>query len=243
MPSIKIENDNKYIIDKSCTIIISNKEINIEYQLKNGDYKILIFNDFSDDLVLNEVGTIDNATVQINYLQLEKADLKQNTNIKVNKDSSLDVNTTYLGSNKKDIIFDLYNEGSDSSVDISNNIVCIDNADFSLDCIGTIVKGAKRSKCHQKTHCLTIDNPKKARVLPVLNIDEDDVEASHSLSSGTIDEEVLYYMNSRGLSSRDALGLILKSYLMPSDNYYDGFEMGKQIQEDAIKKVENICSI
>lgn len=243
MPSIKIENDNKYIIDKSCTIIISNKEINIEYQLKNGDYKILIFNDFSDDLVLNEVGTIDNATVQINYLQLEKADLKQNTNIKVNKDSSLDVNTTYLGSNKKDIIFDLYNEGSDSSVDISNNIVCIDNADFSLDCIGTIVKGAKRSKCHQKTHCLTIDNPKKARVLPVLNIDEDDVEASHSLSSGTIDEEVLYYMNSRGLSSRDALGLILKSYLMPSDNYYDGFEIGKQIQEDAIKKVENICSI
>ena len=243
MPSIKIENDNKYIIDKSCTIIISNKEINIEYQLKNGDYKILIFNDFSDDLVLNEVGTIDNATVQINYLQLEKADLKQNTNIKVNKDSSLDVNTTYLGSNKKDIIFDLYNEGSDSSVNISNNIVCIDNADFSLDCIGTIVKGAKRSKCHQKTNCLTIDNPKKARVLPVLNIDEDDVEASHSLSSGTIDEEVLYYMNSRGLNSRDALGLILKSYLMPNDNYYVGFDMGTKIQEKAINKVEKICSI
>ena len=243
MPSIKIVNADKYIVDKSCTIIITNSEANIEYKLKDGEYKILIFNDFDGDLVLNDSGVIDNSNVVINYLQLEKANLVQNTTIKVNKGSSLSINTTYLGANKKEIIFDLYNEGSDSSVEIANNIVCLDAADFSLDCIGTIVKGASRSKCHQKSHCLTIDSPLRARVLPVLNIDEDDVEASHSLSSGTIDEEVLYYMNSRGLSSRDALGLILKSYLMPSDNYYDGFEMGKQIQEDAIKKVENICSI
>ena len=101
----------------------------------------------------------------------------------------------------------------------------------------------KRSKCHQKSHCLTIDNPKKARVLPVLNIDEDDVEASHSLSSGTIDEEILFYMNSRGLDKKNALNLILKSYLMPNDNYYDAFDSGKLIQEKAIQKVDEICSM
>ena len=243
MPSIEITNDELVKINESSTIILNNKNINIEYNFSNGDYAVLIFNDYDGDVTLSDNGFIDNANVKINYLQLDKYNLIQNTNISVKENSALDVHTTYLATNSKKVVFDLYNLKSDSNVDITNNIVCLDDSDFSLDCIGTIVKGAKRSKCHQHSHCLTIDNPKKARVLPVLNIDENDVEASHSLSSGTIDEEILFYMNARGLSKKQALNLILKSYLMPNDDYYSKFELGKQIQEKAIKKVDEICSM
>ena len=243
MPSFIINSAEKFFVDRSMTIIIDTAEVNIEYDLKDGSYAILIFNDHTGNAVLNDSGRIENADVKINYLQLEQYDLKQNTKVEVDKNARLSVNTTYLGINNKDIIFDLYNEGSDSDIDITNNIVCLDQASFSMDCIGTIIKGAKRSKCHQSTHCLTIDNPKKARVLPVLNIDENEVEASHSLAAGTIDEEVLFYMNSRGLNKKEALNLILRSYLMPSDNYYDDFTEGRAIQERAIKKVDEICSM
>lgn len=243
MPSIEITNDSTVNINFSATIILRNNIINIKYDLSNDEYNILVFNDYDGDVTLNDSGVINNSNVRINYLQLDKYNLIQNTNIDVNADSNLLINTTYLATNSKQIVFDLFNKEHDSNVDITNNIVCLNDSDFSLDCIGTIVKGAKRSKCHQKSHCLTIDNPKKARVLPVLNIDEDDVEASHSLSSGTIDEEILFYMNSRGLDKKNALNLILKSYLMPNDNYYDVFEEGKLIQEKAIKKVDEICSM
>lgn len=243
MPSIEITNDSTVNINSSATIILRNNIINIKYDLSNDEYNILIFNDYDGDVALNDSGVINNSNVRINYLQLDKYNLIQNTNIDVNADSNLLINTTYLATNSKQIVFDLFNKEHDSNVEITNNIVCLNDSDFSLDCIGTIVKGAKRSKCHQKSHCLTIDNPKKARVLPVLNIDEDDVEASHSLSSGTIDEEILFYMNSRGLDKKNALNLILKSYLMPNDNYYDVFEEGKLIQEKAIKKVDEICSM
>ena len=243
MPSIEITNDSTVNINSSATIILRNNIINIKYDLSNDEYNILIFNDYDGDVTLNDSGVINNSNVKINYLQLDKYNLIQNTNLDVNADSNLLINTTYLATNSKQIVFDLNNKEHDSNVDITNNIVCLNDSDFSLDCIGTIVKGAKRSKCHQKSHCLTIDNPKKARVLPVLNIDEDDVEASHSLSSGTIDEEILFYMNSRGLDKKNALNLILKSYLMPNDNYYDVFEEGKLIQEKAIKKVDEICSM
>lgn len=243
MHSVYINDESTVTINQSSTIILNSKNININYELSNNDYSILIFNDFDGDICVNEKGSINNSNVKINYLQLNKNDLKQNTCINVNKDSNLVVNTTYLGANKKEIVFDLYNKEQDSNVEINNNIVCLSDSDFSLDCIGTIVKGAKRSKCHQKSHCLTIDSPKKARVLPVLNIDENDVEASHSLSSGTIDEEILFYMNSRGLNKNEALNLILKSYLMPSDDYYNEFIDGKFIQEKAIRKVDEICSM
>lgn len=243
MPSIEINNDSLVKINSSSTIILKNNKINIEYDFSDNEYNVLIFNDYEGDVELNDSGNINNSTVKINYLQLDKYNLKQNTSIDVNENSSLEVNTTYLATNNKEVVFDLYNKSHDSNVDITNNIVCLQDSSFSLDCIGTIVKGAKRSKCHQKSHCLTIDNPKKARVLPVLNIDEDDVEASHSLSSGTIDEEILFYMNSRGLDKKNALNLILKSYLMPNDNYYDAFDSGKLIQEKAIQKVDEICSM
>lgn len=243
MPSVEIKNNDCIEINGNCTIILNSNDINIKYNLSNGDYSILVFNDYAGDVELHDSGVVNNANVKINYLQLDKYNLKQITSIDVNADSKLDINTTYLATNKKDVVFDLYNKESDSNVDITNNIVCLENSDFSLDCIGTIVKGAKRSKCHQHSHCLTIDNPKKARVLPVLNIDENDVEASHSLSSGTIDEEILFYMNSRGLDKKNALNLILKSYLMPSDDYYNEFELGNMIQEKANKKVDEICSM
>jgi len=243
MHSIEVTSSESILVNSSCTIILKNSDINIDYSLSNNDYSILIFCDYDGDIYINDKGSIFNSNVKISYLGLDKYNLIQNTSIDVNENSSLIINTTYLGIETKNIVFDLYNKKFDSVVEISNNIVCLDNADFSLDCIGTIVKGAKRSKCHQKSHCLTIDNPKKARVLPVLNIDENDVEASHSLSSGTIDEEILFYMNSRGLGKKEALNLILKSYLMPNDNYYDDYYMGKDIQQMAIRKVDEICSM
>lgn len=243
MPSLEIKDDKLVKINDSSTIILNNDTINIEYAFDDGDYSVLVFCDCAGAVNLNETGLINNSVVKINYLQLDKFNLKQNTAIDVNKDSSLHVNTTCLAINEKTIVFDLYNRRADSSVDIRNNIVCLDKAKFSLDCIGTIVKGAKRSVCHQKTHCLTMDNPEKARVLPVLNIDENDVVASHSLSSGTIDEDVLFYMNSRGLDKKGALNLILKSYLMPKDEFYSEFELGDSIQEKALRKVDEICSM
>ena len=238
--------DEKIIISLNesevLTIVISSN-IEIDYEFNNGDYKVLVFNNSESDLSLIENGFINNSTVEINYLELNNNKLTHNNNIVVNKGSSLTINSTYLGANEKMINFNLINKERDSIVNISNNVVCLENADFVLNVIGKIVKGAKNSKCFQKSRCLTFENPKVAKVLPILEIDENDVEASHSLSSGTIDEDVLFYMNSRGLSKKEALGLLLVSYLMPNEDFYKEYEEGLLIKEIADRKVEKICSM
>ena len=241
MPSILLENDELLIIRESASIIIRNEIANIRYELQDGDYQILLIADLDGKVEINDEGYIENSQVEMSYLFLDRFDLDQHSHIDVGRNSSLNVSATYLGVARKEIIYDLYNKEEDSVIEITNNVVCLEDAHFSLDCIGTIVKGAKRSKCHQKNRCLTIDNPKMARILPILNIDENDVEASHSLSSGTIDEDVLFYMNSRGLNRNEALILLLKSYLMPSDDHYEKFVDGKTIQEMAIRKVDDLC--
>lgn len=232
----------KFNSSEVITIVLSDDAL-INYELSNGSYKILVFNNSEKDICLKEDGTINNSDVEINYLDLNKYNLKQENKIIVNKDSSLTINSTYLGTNIKNIDFDLINNQSNSLVNISNNVVCLDGAEFNLNVVGEIVKGAKNSKCYQKSRCLTFENPKAAKVLPVLKIDENDVEASHSLSSGTIDDDVLFYMNSRGLNKKEALGLLLVSYLMPSEDFYKQFENGLDIKEIADRKVENVCSM
>ena len=231
-------------LDKGDAVtVIVNDDLEINYELKNGDYRILIFVNAAKDITLKERGFIQNGNVEINLMELDSHNYVQDSNIEVLKGSSLTVNTTYLGINDKKIDYHLFNKERDSYIKISNNVVCLDDADFVLNVVGKIVKGAKNSKCFQKSRCLTFESPKQSKILPVLEIDENDVEASHSLSSGTIDEDVLFYMNSRGLSRRDALSLLLVSYLMPDEEFYRAYEEGLAIKEIADKKVEKICSM
>ena len=225
---------------ENVSIFVDNN-LKINYELKDGDYSILVFNNGNSNIELTETGKVINSNVKISYLDLNQFNFIHDNNLEVFKNSTLTINSTYLGINTKKIKFNLINKESESEVNISNNVVCLDNADFSMNVIGKIEKGAKRSKCHQKNRCLTFEKPKSSKILPVLLIDENDVEASHSLSSGTIDEDVLFYMNSRGLSKKDALKLLLVSYLMPVDEFYNEFMCGEEIKDKVNKKVSSIC--
>ncbi len=229
--------------DPYVTVFLRSSECSVEYRLRDGDFHILVFQDHPESMKLTERGCVENGTAEIKYLELDRYDLAQDTNIEVKKGSSLEVQSICLGTAVKKIDFNLVNAGSDSSVRISNNIVCLDDSSFTMNVIGKIVSEARRAKCHQKSRCLTIGSPKKAEVKPVLLIDNNDVEASHSLSSGTIDDEVLFYMNARGLSEMDALRLLLRSYLIPDESFYDGFADGEMIREEAKRKVDDLCSM
>ena len=224
------------------TLILETNKVKIDYSLDNGEYNILIFNNINGPVEITETGKIINSTVSITYIDLNNFNFKQVNELQVYKDSTLNIHSIYLGINSKDIRFDITNMEFNSLVEITNNVVALDDADFCMDVIGNIKKGAKNSKCHQSSRCLTFGVPKKAKILPVLNIDENDVEASHSLSSGTIDENVLFYMNSRGLTKKDSLKLLLVSYLMPDEDFYKGFD-SLELKEIADRKVSEACSM
>ena len=136
--------------------IVLNKDLDINYHFEDGDYKVLVFNNADKDITLIEQGEVINSNVEINYLDLNRFNLKHQNKIEVNAHSELIINSTYLGCNDKDIKFDLINKEWDSKVNISNKVVCLNQADFKMTIIGKIVNGAKNCKCHQKSNCLTL---------------------------------------------------------------------------------------
>lgn len=105
-----------------------------------------------------------------------------------------------------------------------------------IDGIGTITKGQHGSSAHQTNKIMMFDESCQACANPYLYIDDYDVQASHAAAVGKMDEEHLYYLQSRGLTKKQAMQLITYGYLMPVVEVIDN-EMIKKHFEQSLSKV------
>lgn len=76
-----------------------------------------------------------------------------------------------------------------------------------------IEEGAVESDSFLAMKLLMLDNKSMATAEPELEILNNEVKASHSASVGRIDEEQLFYLETRGVSKSEAEKLIIKGFL------------------------------
>jgi len=93
-----------------------------------------------------------------------------------------------------------------------------------------IKKGAPQSQGFLEERTLLLGEDSQVEAVPELEIEENDVSASHAASSGVVSEEDLFYLRSRGISRKKALDLIIEGFLTPaiSGLEFEGKE-GKQV--------------
>lgn len=120
---------------------------------------------------------------------------------------------------------------------MDNYGVVKDQGDLLIIGTGRMNKGVSGSTSEQTNRVIMFDKESKADTKPNLYIDEFDVKASHACSVGTIDENQLYYLCSRGLTEAHARRFITLGYLIPVLDYVSNEEIKKEIQEVILKKV------
>ncbi|GGI98758.1 FeS cluster assembly protein SufD [Alicyclobacillus cellulosilyticus] len=82
-----------------------------------------------------------------------------------------------------------------------------------------IVKGARGAGAEQADRMLVLDPTARADAIPMLLIDENNVQrCGHAASVGKIDENQVYYLMSRGIPRAAAQRMILWGYLEPAVN-------------------------
>lgn len=86
-----------------------------------------------------------------------------------------------------------------------------------------VIKGMKNCVIEQNTRMITL-NQKKGIIVPILLIDENEVDASHSAHIGTFDEESLFYLQSRGIPLESAIYMLIKGFLIDGSNHKDILE-------------------
>ncbi|MEG0367801.1 MAG: SufD family Fe-S cluster assembly protein, partial [Coprobacillus sp.] len=85
---------------------------------------------------------------------------------------------------------------------MDNYGVVKDQGKLVIDGIGTITKGQHGASSHQTNKIMVFDEGCVASANPYLYIDEFDVKASHAAGVGKMDEEHLYYLQTRGLTKK-----------------------------------------
>jgi Fe-S cluster assembly protein SufD len=82
--------------------------------------------------------------------------------------------------------------------------------DFKGDLI--IEKDAIGTDTYLEHHTLLLSDKARVNTLPALEIKADDVKAGHAATIGKLDTANLFYLESRGLSSKEATKLLISAY-------------------------------
>lgn len=82
------------------------------------------------------------------------------------------------------------------------------------DYIGKIIieKPAQQTSSFLEDATLVLGDHTKNRSDPILEIEADDVKASHGATTGRVDKDQVYYLMSRGLTSQEAQNIIVEGF-------------------------------
>ncbi|MDZ7292822.1 MAG: Fe-S cluster assembly protein SufB [candidate division KSB1 bacterium] len=78
-----------------------------------------------------------------------------------------------------------------------------------------VVHGAQKADAYQANRNLVLGRQARADSIPGLEIEANDVRCTHGATVGTVDEEQLFYLMSRGLSRDEAVKIIVDGFFEP----------------------------
>ena len=88
-----------------------------------------------------------------------------------------------------------------------------DRAQVNFHANARLLKGAKRADASIDARALLLSDEARCELQPDLEIDEQEVRATHSTFVGPLDEEEIFYLQSRGVPEEKAKELLIAGFL------------------------------
>lgn len=197
----------------------------------------------TDTLTMRENYTLEkDAVLNLSYGDLTIGDTTRSVQIDLQgKGAKVRLNSATLISKNTDLRYQFSHKAQYTQGEMKNFAVMGNGGSLSLYAIGHIEKTAAFSETHQSTRVLNLEGSKRAAVYPYLYIDNNEVQASHAESTGQMDDDHLYYLQSRGLSEAQAIRLMVKGYLSSVTDNVEDEALKVLILEKIDQKVEEIC--
>lgn len=197
----------KDVLDLSCT-------------LQKGEKKII---DLSNIHRTKDLKIIGNITLNKgSYLELVEVDLGRfnmdfHVTVTLSDNAEFYAHVAALNENKelKKYIVDVIHIGKLSKSKTSMFGVCSGESHMEFLGKSDIKKGAVKTNTRQEGKIINLSGKAKCIVSPALLIAEEDVFASHGATMGSVPEDDIFYLMSRGLCRKVAERLVMVGYLKP----------------------------
>ena len=177
----------------------------------------VVHNEPSEAKVLNvsKAVAMSNAHATVNYVYLGGSLTKSRNYLFASGYSAGVVANEFVlaqSEQKYDINTSIVNEAEATSARLTSKAVVSDKSVCFLKGFSKINHGAKDSRSFVEERGLIIEKSAKLESIPSMSIDESQVKASHSSSMAPLDQDTLFYLNSRGIDSKTARMLIISGF-------------------------------
>ena len=197
---------NRILIDKDQFIALKKDS---ELTIKNDSVLTLVIEE-NVDLVFN----IEKVETDIYVYAVDKS---LSVTINTNKEKSI-CNFYYSNINYDDNKYQInvYHKAPKSEVNLYNHGVNVENNKLLYDVTSKVPNDNKECITNQDNRIINIKDG-KSTIRPILLIDNYDISSSHSAYIGKFDDDVMFYLTSRGISVSKAYELLLKGFLVHTD--------------------------
>ncbi|MFA6800616.1 MAG: SufD family Fe-S cluster assembly protein [Acholeplasmataceae bacterium] len=117
--------------------------------------------------------------------------------------------------NQQNIDVLIIHKAPDTIGNMTNIGIANKHGKIILNGVEKIEKGMKRANAFQTLKGIITSDTATVEVNPILLINEYDVKAGHGATIGKLEEDQLYYLQSRGLTKAEAEKLIVNGFLTP----------------------------
>lgn len=163
----------------------------------------------SDIKYTNSIG--ENATLNISYFDFESSINQVETKL-ANSSSSLNINGLIDLQDNAKVEYEVQtNHQNKSFSDIAFKNLLGGKSSAKLSMFSIVEETAAFSKAFQNSQTILLSDDSFIAVTPHLEILIDELEASHGATCGDLDQDSIYYLESRGIKKEDAKVMLLNA--------------------------------
>ncbi len=195
---------------------LSTVEIIVKENAKANISLIHSFPDYLDARIYTRIYLNESASLTLSLLNFQNGkitcrDIKGN----LEKNSNLTLNTLSFGTKNGKYYewIEIEQKGPQSNVIVNTRQVSMDTSSSNSFVKVKALEGARGSKAHIDSKGIVLSHNAEQFSLPSFETQENMVQMSHSAYIGQIEEHTSTYLASRGLSDRDIVYLMARSYL------------------------------
>jgi FeS assembly protein SufD len=180
--------------------------------------KVQLFNESSDSFDSNLAVVEEEA--KVNYINIELGSKNALANYAVElkgEKSEGNISSIYLGDKERviDLNYAIGHFGRKTVSNINVKGALLDKSKKIFRGTLDFKRGAAGAKGSEEEYAVLLSPKVRNRSVPLLLCSEEDVQGAHAASSGKLDEEMLFYIMSRGFSEVEAKKLIIEAAFNP----------------------------
>jgi len=173
---------------------------------------------------------------QINLKNNEEVNiyLISNKNENINKDLTLNlVNNNIVNlyclilgdGNQKTFNFNFHHNGNFSKSNIYVKALANHKSLIKINCVSSAKAKTAKNEISQYIDGLMFDDESNIQALPCLDINIDDIVAKHTVNIGQVDPEIIFYLNSKGLSKTQAYQFLIDGFISNLRPYIEQYKI------------------